>query len=405
MTDTIVIGAGLAGLGAALRLAQGGQTVTLLTHGLGGLQLGQGTIDVLGYDDQPVDRPFDALPAFVAGHPDHPYARFTPSQVKAAVDWLAELIPDQLVAGDGANHPVPTALGAMRPTYLVQPSMVWPHPTTVAVVGPRQLRDFYPTLVAANLERTAGVTATAYHIDLPARPGEADSAPVVYATALDDPAFLKRFAGLTAKVIGKEDAVLLPGVLGHRTNACARLAEALGRPVVEAHLAPPSIPGLRLNEALTALATSLRVRVILGSKVTGFEAAGGRVAAVTLHQAGRDQVYAADQFVYAPGGFESGALELDSYGHVTEALFGLPVLGADREDLITGDFWADQALFATGVGVDAAMRPLAGATPAYDNLYVAGGLLAGAVRWTEKSGDGIAVTSAVAAADAILRGE
>jgi hypothetical protein len=38
----------------------------------------------------------------------------------------------------------------------------------------------------------------------------------------------------------------------------------------------------------------------------------------------------------------------------------------------------------------------------YDNLYAAGGILAGATRWQEKSGEGIALASAVRAADSIL---
>ncbi|HRA06267.1 MAG TPA: FAD-binding protein, partial [Propionicimonas sp.] len=57
MSRIIVIGAGLAGLVAANRLADAGAKVTLLTKGLGGLQLGQGTIDVLGYRPQRVTNP------------------------------------------------------------------------------------------------------------------------------------------------------------------------------------------------------------------------------------------------------------------------------------------------------------------------------------------------------------
>ena len=37
MSDVVVIGAGLAGLTAALRLARAGQSVTLVTKGPGGL--------------------------------------------------------------------------------------------------------------------------------------------------------------------------------------------------------------------------------------------------------------------------------------------------------------------------------------------------------------------------------
>ena len=404
MTDTIVIGAGLAGLSAAIRLAQAGQNVTLLTFGIGGIQLGQGTIDVLGYHaDVLVDDPFEEMPAFVADHPDHPYAILGASQVKQAVDWLATLLPGLLVPGDGSNHLVPTALGAMRPTYLVQPWMQWPDPTSVAVVGPRQIKDFYPELAAANLEQTAHVTAKGYHIDLPARPGEAESSPVLYAKALEDPEFLARFATMVAREIGDEEVICFPAILGLGKPAGTQLSELLHRTVVETLLPPPSIPGMRINEALTAVATAAGVRMILGSKVTGFHADGDRIASVVLAQAGRDQVYEADNVVYAGGGFESGALTMDSYGKVCETLFDLWLDGASQEDLITGDYWTDQKLFAVGVRVDPSMRPLdAAGQPSYSNLHVAGGLLGGAIRWTEKSGDGIAVASAVRAADAVL---
>jgi len=403
MTDTIVIGAGLSGLSAAIRLAQAGQDVTLLTFGIGGIQLGQGTIDVLGYaGNKLVEDPFDELPAFVADHPDHPYAILGATGVKQAVDWLAALLLDVLVPGDGHNHLVPTALGAMRPTYLIQPCFSWPDPTSVAVVGPRQIKDFYPELAAANLEKTAHVRAEGYHIDLPARPGEAESSPVLYAKALEDPEFLTLFANLVTQEIDGEEIVCLPAILGVGTSVGTRLAELLHRPVVETLLPPPSVPGMRINEALTKAATAAGVRTILGSKVTGFQSSQGRITSVTLSQAGRDQAYEADNVIYAGGGFESGSLAMDSHGKVTETLFGLWLDGADQEDLITGDYWTDQKLFAVGVRVDSSMRPLdsAGHVP-YSNLYAAGGLLAGAIRWTEKSGDGIAVASAVRAADAV----
>ena len=40
----------------------------------------------------------------------------------------------------------------------------------------------------------------------------------------------------------------------------------------------------------------------------------------------------------------------------------------------------------------------------HTNLYVAGGIIAGSERWREKSGDGIAVATAVRAADHITGG-
>ena len=55
MRDVVVIGAGLAGLAAAIKAADAGLSVTLITKGVGGIQLGTGTVDILGYGPDPVE--------------------------------------------------------------------------------------------------------------------------------------------------------------------------------------------------------------------------------------------------------------------------------------------------------------------------------------------------------------
>ena len=73
MRDVVVIGAGLAGLAAAIKAADAGLSVTLITKGIGGIQLGTGTVDILGYRPEPVEAPLEALEAHVAvGGPPPP---------------------------------------------------------------------------------------------------------------------------------------------------------------------------------------------------------------------------------------------------------------------------------------------------------------------------------------------
>jgi glycerol-3-phosphate dehydrogenase subunit B len=403
-TDTVVIGAGLSGLVSALKLAQAGQRVTLLTKGLGGLQLSQGTVDILGYAPERVEAPFAALAALAEKEPGHPYAVIGADAVEAGAKFLQAALPDLLVGDLTRNVTLPTAVGALRPTCLYQPSMAAGTDLagkSVVVAGPSQLKDFYPELCAANLARQ-GVTAGGVRFDLPARPGEADSSGLAYARGIDQPEFRARFAAGVKAVAGEADVVGLPAVLGLKDRAAWRdLQDQIGQPVFEIAMIPPSVPGMRLNEALLDLVRGAGVRVVIGSKVTGYQADGGKVAAVILHQAGHDQPYPADNFVYAAGGWESGAIALDSHGAISETLFGLPLAGAGvkdaNADLLTGDFWADQALFEAGVKVGPAMRP-----EGYANLYAVGSLLAGATRWAEKSGEGTALGSAWAAAEAIL---
>jgi glycerol-3-phosphate dehydrogenase subunit B len=410
MPNAVVIGAGLSGLVAAIRLARGGRTVTLLTKGLGGLQLSQGTIDILGYAPERVEAPITAT----ATLPDtHPYKVLGPDAIAAGIAYAQELLGDRLVGNADRNVLLPTAVGALRPTCLVPPSMTAGVVTggiRYVLVGFRQLKDFYPKLCAGNLERQttpAGepITARGVILDLPATEDMADSSALVYARAIDDRAYRATLAAALKPLLEDGEVVGLPAILGYcDAGAHRHLEELLEHAVFEVPLPPPGVPGMRLNEALTALAKEAGVRIVAGAKVVGFESAGGKIVSVGLATAGRIRQYAADAFVYAPGGFESGALTMDSYGTVTEAIFGLPLVGLGP-DLVTPDDPGNQALFRVGVGVDPQMRVIdpAGHAP-YSNLYAAGGILAGAIRWTEKSGEGIALASAVVAADSILKG-
>jgi glycerol-3-phosphate dehydrogenase [NAD(P)+ ] B subunit len=88
---------------------------------------------------------------------------------------------------------------------------------------------------------------------------------------------------------------------------------------------------------------------------------------------------------------------------VADTVCGLPVMGPAGQ-LLHADFWGDeQPLFLSGLAVDDSMRVVDdNGTPVYTNLFAAGGNLAGATRWREKSGEGIALASALAAVDAIV---
>ncbi|MCA0293759.1 MAG: glycerol-3-phosphate dehydrogenase subunit GlpB [Actinobacteria bacterium] len=409
----IVIGTGLAGLVAANRLASGGADVTLLTKGIGGLQLGQGTIDVLGYAPDRVTNPLLSLMALASARAEHPYATIGAAPVHTGLDYLKRLLPDLLVGDPEANYQLPTAVGAIRPTCLAQPSMVAGHLSDgakVAIVGLRRLKDFYPRLVAENLSRTTlpdggRVSARPFSVDVPARDGEVDSTGLTYARAFDDPGFRSRFVAAVKPLLEPDEIVGLPAVLGIKdTSAWRDLAEKLGHPVFEIPLPPPSVPGMRLNEALTEKARAAGVRIVNGSRAISARVEDGVVRGITMATAGAPHEYTADEFVLATGGFESGALTLDSYGNVTETLFGLPLAGLDDGPLLHGDYWgSEQPLFKVGVRVGPDMRVVdAAGAVVHPNLYAAGGIIGGSSRWGEKSGDGIALGSAIQAADSIL---
>jgi glycerol-3-phosphate dehydrogenase subunit B len=239
-------------------------------------------------------------------------------------------------------------------------------------------------------------------LDIVARGQEVDSSGLTFARALDDPGFRSRFAERVRASLVEGEIVALPGVLGiNDPLALEDLARQIGHELTEVVMPPSSVPGLRLDQTLRDYAHKAGVRVVLGASVDTVRREAGRVLSVTADTSGHATQFAADHFVLASGGFEGGAIELDSHGVLTETIFGLPVQ-QPQEPLVNRDYWAVQPLFAAGVAVDATMRPLdASGSAACENLYAIGGVIAGAQRWKEKSGEGIAIGSAWKAAQAI----
>jgi glycerol-3-phosphate dehydrogenase subunit B len=417
MSRAVVVGAGLAGLVAGIRLAQGGMEVTVVAKGAGGLHLSPATIDVLGYAPGRVDETGPAVAGLVAGRPDHPYARLAPEPLATALAWFRDLVPGLRYAGDPErNLLLPTAVGVARPTALAPASIAagdLRQGARLAVVGLRSLKDFFPSLLAENLPRAdlpagARVEARPVEIATSPRPGRADVAGPVHARGLDDPGLRRALAAELRPRIEPGETVAMPAVLGMERagEAWDDLQDLLGAPVVEIPTLPPSVPGMRLQRALLAALDAAGGRLLLGPPATGVEGAGGRVTGVRVRDAARTRTLPADAVVLATGGFAAGGIELDSHGALCETVAGLPVTGPPPgAPRLSPTHLDHQPLMRSGLRVDAAMHPVDDdGNPAWSNLHAAGALIAGAEPWREKSGEGVSIASGYAAASAILEG-
>jgi glycerol-3-phosphate dehydrogenase subunit B len=414
--DVVVVGAGLAGLTAALAVAEGGKRVLVLAHGVGSTHLAPATIDVLGYAPDLVESPAEALPDFIAANPSHPYARVGVETVAASIAWLREHCGELgYVGGLERNRLMPTAVGAAKPCAAVPATMAAGElhdGLRLAVVGFEPLKDFYPALVAANLSRLqlpGGGRVDARPVVLSASPreGEADVGTLVYARALDGADFRRELAAQLRQAVSDGETLVLPAMLGTAptTDVLRELEEGAGAPLAEIPTLPPSLPGIRLFGALTRALRRAGGRLVIGTRVVGARTAGGRVEAVVAEDAARRTTYWATSFVLATGGVASGGIELASHGTMREAVFDLPLSGlpgAGELRFLPGYFEHHPANRA-GVAVDRLLRPVDddGAV-VYDNLHAAGATLAGAEPWREKSGDGVALASGYRAAQAVL---
>ena len=415
--DAIVVGAGLAGLTAAVRLAESGARVLVLAKGVGATHLSGATIDVLGYAPDRVERPADALAAFLADRPEHPYNHVGADGIRAAIAWFKDriaggsLAPYAYAGSIDENLLLPTAVGVPRPSAVVPETMLRGDlrgGAELLVVGFRALKDFYPALLADTLGRAgAGVTARGVELDLVPE-GRADVNALGFARGFDDLAFRGDVvAQVLARKLGADERVAFPAVLGIADphGVWAALEHALGRPVFEVPTLPPSVPGMRVFAILREALRRAGGTLVLNNVVVGADREGERVRALRTRVGLREERRGADWVVLATGGFASGGLELDSHWNAHETALGLPVSGAPgpNEERFRPGYLDAHPMGRAGVAVDRELRPLeAEGRRAFENVLVAGATLAGAEPWREKSGDGLSLATGYRAAELIL---
>jgi glycerol-3-phosphate dehydrogenase subunit B len=270
-----------------------------------------------------------------------------------------------------------------------------------------RLKDFYPAYLADNLARTAHVAARGIEVDPPRRE-ETDAGTLGFARRFEQPAFRDALLrGLTGR-LDLDERVGFPAVLGIRKagEIWRELEARLIRTVFEVPTLPPSVPGIRLFEAMTAALRQAGGRILIGQPVIGAETTGGRVEGVVAQAAARPTTYRARSFLLASGGLAAGGIEVDSYGQVREAVFDLALTGlpaAKGRPRFLPTYLEEQPLDRVGVPVDDRLRPTdADGRPRFENLHAAGATLAGAVPWREASGSGLSLATGYAAAGAIL---
>ncbi|HYX75873.1 MAG TPA: glycerol-3-phosphate dehydrogenase subunit GlpB [Gaiellaceae bacterium] len=413
--DTVVIGAGLAGLTAALRLAETGQRVAVLAKGVGATHLSPATIDVLGYDDGVVESPAQALPGFADAHSEHPYGRLSVELLRAALAWFQDSLDGHGYCGGlDENLLVPTAVGVAKPTALVPGTMAAADLRKggrFVFVGLRGLKDFYPAFLAGNVARAklpGGVSVATRAIEVvPPQGVQRDLGSLGFARRFEDPRFRATVVAELKQHLVPGEVVGFPAVLGvgRAREVRQELEERLGHAIFEVPTLPPSVQGLRVFETMTGALRRAGGRLVVGSTVGEVRTSNSRVEAVVTETAGRPIAYHAGAFVLATGGFASGGLELESSGRIRETVFDLPLSGVPgpEEPRLVRDYFEDHPISRAGVAVDEKMLAVnSEGEPVYENLHAVGATLAGAVPWREASGNGISLASGYAAAEAIL---
>ena len=418
-SEVLVVGGGLAGLTSALAAAHAGADTRLVSYKQSTLRNASGLVDLLGYTpdgEGPLVNPYDAIPELPE---EHPYRTVGVRTVREAMAAFDEAAPDYRGGHTDRNALVPTHGGTVKPTarYPAGASAgLASDDRDVLLVGVESMVDFEAEHAAAHL-RAAGVPfdVRGETVQFPGELG-ADAKVTRYAKLLDtDGAVSVRGRERPARaalaervntVREGEPRVGFPAVLGddRAGEVRAELADRIGADVFEVPMGPPSLPGLRLEDALFAALDEAGASIETGNPVVDFDGEG-RIERVYVEKNGARIPNSADQYVLATGGLVGKGVESDRE-RAYEPVFGCHVPHPeDRYDWFDREAFGDHPFARFGVPTDADLRPVAAdGSPEFENLRAAGSVLGGYDFAAEKSGSGVSITTGYAAGTAAARG-
>jgi glycerol-3-phosphate dehydrogenase subunit B len=412
--DVVVIGAGLAGLTAAIAAAESGARVHVLAKGHAATHWGPGGIDVAGIPA--ASTPRDGIRR-LACQIGHPYA-FLGDDVAAALEWIRP----HLAAGgveyvgdlDTPLQLVPTSIGGTRRAAILPAGQAaalspWVAGERLVICGVAGFKDFWPEAIAASLSReriweggNRPASVIPVSVVLPGLAARHNLNALEIARRFDDPAWrataIEAMARAIDSVPGSGGRVALPAVLGIREHAAvlAAVQQRLPAAPFEMPLVPPSVPGMRLYAALRTALILAGGRVQIGEMIERVECDGRLVTAVVSAAAARTYTVRTGALVIATGGIAGGGLVAERDGRLREPLLGLPVEAPPADEWLAVDAFdpAGHPLEKAGIRTDSELRPVAAdGASLFDNVRVAGSLLAGQRYIRERCGDGVALTS------------
>lgn len=407
MTDILIIGAGLTGLFASIAAAYSNANVTLVATGSGGLSLSHGCIDI--WSKAP---PANALSRIRKTHPyriagkralNNALITFEKISIEANYPFIGSL-----------SEPIvlPTALGALHSTTLAPISLAQTRiqkdkPLSIGtIIG---LRDFFPAMITKNLELNGFSIERTIQLAIPGSMPRRDLYSTDLAHQLEDASFREKIARQWKSFLSGIDHIALPAILGlnHSNHVFQSFQELLEIEIIEIPTPPPSLPGIRLEKMLTKVALQLGVNIILGPTATGridHSSKNKRVSGITLHTPSNIRNLDAQNVILATGGFLHGGLISFRDGRIQESVFNLPVEYTEsHQDWMAASPFDEQPYEMFGLRVNSRMQPLdVDGEPIYENLYAAGGIIAGANRPSEGSRQGIDLATAQRAVESAL---
>jgi glycerol-3-phosphate dehydrogenase subunit B len=415
--DLAVIGNGFCGMAAALFAANRGLR-TIRVGGVSEIAFASGLIDLMGV--HPVgegtlwDNPWDAIDALKQDLPGHPFARMQKKSIHSALDEFITGLKSAGVVYERhleQNVQAITPIGTVKTTYAVPKSMwngvvAMKKKSPCLIVGISGLLGFSSRQIVETL-KSAWPDLHHTTISFPDldRTSEIYTEPI--ARSLNLPLTRARLAAGLRPYVREVNDIGFPAIFGIQNTdyIISDMQDRLGCHIFEIPTMPPSIPGLRIKEAMDTYLREIGVRALLPEKILN---ARHQNKAFVLKTGGPnfEHTMRAKAVILASGRFLGGGL-IAERKQVREAIFNLPVYQPQsRKEWHRRNCFDPRghAINRSGLEIDDQFRPLSGnGRRAYENLFAAGSILAHQDWMRMKCGAGLGIATAYAAVESLLK--
>ena len=411
--DTIIIGGGLAGLVAGIRLQEKGRQCAIVSTGQSALHFSSGSFDLLGKlpDGTEVDNPMGMMNRLDA---PHPYSYIGSEAIAVYADEFSEMMKRagvNLVGNVSQNHYHFTPMGSVKKTWLtLKDFTILDRPDnfpwkSVAIINFPGFLDFYTKFIADELEKH-DVKCKLSLVKLPfiekirTNPTEMRSANI--AKTFEKEENIDAFVEAVSPYIKDVVAIVVPAVFGiYSDKPLLYLKSKLNKDVCTIATMPPSVPGIRMQQQLIHYFIRQGGTFMLGDTVERADIENDEVKAVyTANHS--DIKMTADNYILASGSFFSRGI-IARPDSVYEPVFDLDVFyDTDRSHWYDTDVFAPQKYMSFGVITTPdfhAIRKHVTIT----NLYAIGSILSGHNALHEGCGGGVSIMSAMHVADNLLK--
>lgn len=412
--DTVIIGGGLSGLICGIRLQKAGKKCAIVSAGQSAMHFSSGSFDLLGRlpDGTDVDKPLEALKSLPE---DHPYSILGEEKVRKYAEEASAFLNGCGIKVDGdaaVNTWRISPTGERKPSWLTlgdftalktKDEKIGNKALIVNILG---YLDFNTKFLADSFERQ-GTICRISSVKLEEmerlRKNPSEMRATNIARVMDRDGVWEKAAEQVKGMLKDEDIVVLPAVFGLKDGSVIeKIREAIGVKTVFVSTMPPSVPGIRTQMTLKAEFERAGGRFLMGDTVVDADFnEDGTVKSIGTQNFGSIRLYA-DNFVIATGSFFSKGL-IATPDRIFEPVFGVDLSYAEgRDQWFDRNFWNKQNYISFGAKVSEKLNAYVSGT-AISNLYAIGSLIGGSNALYEGCGGGVAIISALAAADDILQ--